>query len=242
MSNEEIVLEIQSGETGRMWQLWEQVERLVKWKANRAIAALDESTLVEFDDLFNSGYIALTRAVETYKPECGAFSTWFMFYLKTAFEEATGYRTKKGRNDPIRHAVSLSLQINEDPEGSTLEDVITDPAGVAALESAEDRVFIEQLSSAIKTVLYELPELQRDILRHRFFEVQTVKETSENLQIRENEVRNEEDKALRKMKSGRIAGYLRPFYDFDYYSSVGLNSFRHTGLSVEELYLVKQGL
>ena len=39
MSNEELVAAIQAGED-RMGELWEQVERLVQWKANRIMTAL----------------------------------------------------------------------------------------------------------------------------------------------------------------------------------------------------------
>ena len=99
MSNEELAIAIRQGDQGRTLELWEQVNGLVKRKAMQIMTALQLSGNprgVEFDDLYQTGYLAMVAAVETYSPERGAFSTWFMFHLKTAFSEATGYR-ERGR-------------------------------------------------------------------------------------------------------------------------------------------------
>lgn len=85
MSNEELVAAIQVGEDC-MAELWEQVDGLVKWKAKQVMTALDlrgNPCGVEFDDLYQSGYPALVVAVDSYNPESGAFSTWFMYHLKS---------------------------------------------------------------------------------------------------------------------------------------------------------------
>lgn len=97
ITNEELVIAIQAGEN-RMGELWEQVERLVKWKAKRIMTALElkgSPCGVEFDDLYQSGYPALVEAVETYDPAAGAFSTWFMYYLQKAFAVVTGYLSRE---------------------------------------------------------------------------------------------------------------------------------------------------
>ena len=93
MSSEELVVKIQAGAVELMGQLWEQVERLVKWKAKRIMTVLEgcPGRGVEFEDLYQSGYLAMVAAVNTYDPAAGgAFSTWLMYHLKTAFAEATG--------------------------------------------------------------------------------------------------------------------------------------------------------
>lgn len=96
MSNEELVTVIQAGAVELMGQLWEQVEGLVKWKAKRIMTVLEgcPGRGVEFEDLYQSGYLAMVAAVNTFDPAAGsAFSTWLMYHLKNAFAEATGYRT-----------------------------------------------------------------------------------------------------------------------------------------------------
>ena len=64
MSNEELAKEIQAGATDRMADLWEQVEGLCCWKAKQVIAALQlrgNPCGVEFDDLYQTGYLARWR-------------------------------------------------------------------------------------------------------------------------------------------------------------------------------------
>lgn len=114
MSNEELVADIQAGAVERMGELWEQVDGLVKWKAKQVMTALNGRCGVDFDDLHQSGYPALVAAVDSYNPEIRAFSTWFMYHLKRAFSEATGYRTKSGRNEPLNHSISLDTPLNSE--------------------------------------------------------------------------------------------------------------------------------
>ena len=47
MSNEDLVLAIQNGED-RMEELWQQTERLVRWKAKRIMSTLNGRGGVEF--------------------------------------------------------------------------------------------------------------------------------------------------------------------------------------------------
>jgi len=85
LSNEEIVLRIQTGETELMEKLWEGVEKLIRKQANRVSHALGCRFGVEADDLYQTGYFAVVAAVDTYTADAGPFANWLMFYLKTAF-------------------------------------------------------------------------------------------------------------------------------------------------------------
>lgn len=69
MTNEELVTRIQAGERRLLPDLWDQVEGLVKWQAHRTMAGMREMAAccgVEFDDLYQSGYLAwLRRSIPT---------------------------------------------------------------------------------------------------------------------------------------------------------------------------------
>ena len=65
MSNEELAIAIQQGDQGRTLELWEQVNGLVKRKAMQIMTALKLSGNprgVEFDDLYQTGYLAMVAA------------------------------------------------------------------------------------------------------------------------------------------------------------------------------------
>lgn len=240
MSNEELVARIQDGEEGLYGELWANVERLVYWKARQAIHAIGSSCGVEVEDLLNCGYFALVKAVGTYSPGAHSFAGWLMLYLKTEFAEASGYRTEKRKNDPLQHAVSLSAPLAGDSEDLLLSDTIPDPNGQAPMESIEDSMWHEQLHDALECILEEIPANQSDVIRHRYYQGLTVATTAQALGTSYTEARKLEGKAIRTLRQPKIARKIRPFYDFDYYSGTGLGTFRSTGMSIQERYLVNK--
>ena len=146
-NSEELVAAIQAGATELTLELWNRVSGLVKWKANRVIAAVDQRNGyrgLEFDDLLQTGFVAMAEAVHNFRPEHGSFSTWLMFHLQTAFSETSGFRTKRSRNDPINRAVSLDLPLSDDTDAAALYEVIPDPNAAAAVESVEEKIWQEQ--------------------------------------------------------------------------------------------------
>lgn len=239
MSNEELVCLIQNGERHRMPELWEQVERLVRWKANRIYYTLklcDQCKGIEFDDLYQSGYPAMVEAVETYKPDIGAFSTWFMFYLQHAFATTAGYRTKQGR--AMLNASSLDRPMTDDKDSGAMIDMVPDYGAVAAIESVEECVYRDQLHEALEKALSTLPEECSQTLRLRFYEGQGIAETAQTLGVSDSSVKQFERKGLEALRLPKTAAHLIPFYDFNFYIASGLTSFQRSGMSVQEKYLV----
>lgn len=240
MSNEELVAVIQGGASERMRELWEQMAGLVKRKANHVMTALDGRCGVEFDDLYQSGYPAMVAAVESYQPENGAFSTWFMYYLKTAFAETTGYRTRRSRNDPIQYAVSLSTPLSDEGEAGELIDVIPDPGGVAGLDGVEEQEYRRQLCQAMDEVLSKLPEDLRDVTVRRYLEGLSQEQIAAQIGSTRSKAMRLERDAMRALQKPSNLDRLRPFLYFDYYLGTGIASFRSSGLSVQERYLIRK--
>lgn len=184
--NEELVLAIQSGANDRILELWEQVSGLVKWHANRVFSAMElqgNCRGLEFDDLLQTGFIAMLEAVDTFKPESGTFSTWLTFHIHSAFAEVSDYRTKCRRNDPINSALSLDTPLSDDSESATMYEIIPDSAAVAALEAVEERIYQEQLHETLEDVLSELPEKRSKVLRLRYYQNQTLAEVGNMVNV-----------------------------------------------------------
>lgn len=240
MSNEEIAVQIQTGKIELMEELWAGVEKLVRWKANRVNNAIGHSAGVDFDDLYQSGYLALVAAVETYRPENGSFSTWFMLCLKTAFAEATGYRTVKGRLEPLNNALSLDKPFEGDPDGATFGDLVPDPKAAATMDAVEETLWRKQLHDALESVLAELPAEQSTVLKKRYYDQLTLVGVAQQLGTTAEDVRKLEKMGLKELRHPRLSKRIRPFHDFDYYGSSGLSAFKNTGMSVQERYLIDQ--
>lgn len=241
MSNEELVAEIQAGAVELMGQLWEQVERLVKWKANHIMTALEgcPGRGVEFEDLYQSGYLSMVAAVNSYDPAAGAsFSTWFMYYLKKVFGETTGYRTQKGREEPLNHALSIEAPLSDDANAGVFGDVIQDPKGMATLEAVEEQEFHKQLREVLEAALADIPKKYADVLRMKYYQGLTLSEIGEKFDVAAERVRQMENKGIRFLRKPKTASNLYAFYDFDFYSGTGISAFQHTGMSIQERYLM----
>lgn len=157
-SNEELAALIQSGRRELLLELWEGVRRYA-WKK----AAAWPRAGLEVEDLMQSAFLALLEAVSSFSPDKGAqFLTWYTFRLKTAFAEATGWRTEHQRRDPLRAAVSLDAPLTDDEGDMTLADTIQDPAAEAVIEGAALRL-------TVQAILEELPEDQQAALRRRYW-------------------------------------------------------------------------
>lgn len=210
MTNEELAAAIQSGETERMAELWAGVENLVKWKANRILNALSAPVDVEFDDLCNAGYIALTKAVPTYKADSGAFSTWFMFYLQRAFAEVTGYRKGKQKRDPLHTALSLDAPL-QDADGLTLADSLAadtdmETEVIASMQQSE-------LRRELESILQQIGGIGAQVMRLRYFENMPYERIAAALHISIAQARQEGNKAMARLREPDIIERLRPFRD-----------------------------
>lgn len=242
MSNEELVTAIKAGAPERMSELWEQVVGLVKWKALHVITALDlrgNPCGVELEDLIQSGYIALVEAVDYYNQESNvAFSTYLVKRLKSVFAEATGYRTKTGMNEPLNNSFSLDKTVDDESDGTPFGYFVPDPKATATMLSIEEKLWQEQLHEAMEAALAALPKQSAEVLRLRHYQGMTLAEVGEIRGTSAERIRKMENKAIRQLRKPDIACHLWPFYDFDFYSGTDYRTFQHSGMSIQERYLV----
>lgn len=238
MSNEELVVAIQAGEN-RMDELWGQVREFIVKQAYRIMPALAGRVDIELDDLIQSGYLALAAAVASYKPGGAAFLTFLQYHLKTAFAETTHFRSSRNQREAKCTPVSLDAPIGGE-DALTLGECVQDPDGETMLEDVEDQIWRAQLRTAVADAFHELPEDQQELLRLRFWDNVTLRELAEIRGISVENVRQRELKALRTLRKPNTASRLRPFYDFDFYMGTGLGTFRNSGMSIQDRYLIQK--
>lgn len=194
MTNEELAVLIQNGERDKLLELWEQVQRFIRKQANRRAFALDGAGGITSDDLVQAGYLALVRAVDHFDPTAGGtFLTYFGYWLKDAFNQAAGLRTKRDREDPLQSAISMDVPVNEDDGGDTLGDFIEDPQATQCFEWVE-------LHNALEKALHSLTEEQGAVIRCRYYQGLTLEQTGQALGLDWNAVRAVEQKAIRTLR------------------------------------------
>ena len=240
MTNEELVALIQGGDRDKLEQLWGQVERFVAAQANKRLVLSGGLGGVEFGDLYNAGYIAVVAAADTYDPAAGrAFIGWLALALKTAFSQAAGIRSRRQARDPIHQAHSLDAPVGEDTDGNTLADLQADPAAAHALQDAEERIWRGQLREALETALAQLPAVQGETLRSRFFQAQTLEQIADHQGVSKEAVRQWQLQALYTLRQRRE---LQQFVEdrTPYYLHVGVRQFHSTGESAVERIVIRR--
>ena len=145
--------------------LWLACRRYVMQAAQRWHRAFNGSRGIDLDDLEQVGFLAFTKAAETWNPDGGAFSTWLTLHLKTAFSAAYCVRTERERKDPLNDAASLDVPPAGAEDGCTLGGLIPDVAAELAFEDIERK----DLCSAVQSAVLSLPEDQRAAIIREFW-------------------------------------------------------------------------
>lgn len=240
MSNEELIALIQAGDRALMHQLWEQVEQLVKWYANRMLRRLPPSAGVDFDDLYQCGYPALVRAVEGWDGSHGeaTFASYYIRALSSEVATWTGHRGNARQNDPLKSAVSLDSPVGGDDPDLLLIDAMADPAD--PYEQAERDIYNQQLRSALDEAMGKLTGRMEETLRRYYYDGLTLTQAAETMGCSMQYCQQQKNAGLRKLRRDRR---LEQFIDdrTDWIRPSGVRRFRETGMSsVEEIVLWRE--
>lgn len=238
MTNEELATAVQAGRAG-YGELWEQVSRFVRQQAHKYYTLHAGTCLhagVEPDDLIQCGFLALRDAVQAFEPERGYTLLAYMKYpLQNRFREACGIRTSK--RDPLLSCDSLDRPAGEEG-GTALGDLQPDQGAALDMQAVIEREYMRQLREALAAALDNLEERQRDTIRRRFWNRDTIQAIADDAGISRERVRQTEAAALRNLRRGPCRKLLEPFADeirSGYaYHGTGWTAWNSTGASSVE--------
>lgn len=181
MTNEQLAGFIQRGESDELIPiLWERVRKLLYMKSEQIYRQYKDRFAqcgVEVWDLKQESYTAFLEAVKAYKSDSGLKFTSFLKYpFRNAVNELIGLRTSRTINEPLNNSTSLNK-----PLDSSEDDVIT-LLDTLADDTALD--FIERMETAsvgetVRAVIETLQEQHRDVIKLRYFEGLTLKQSRE---------------------------------------------------------------
>lgn len=238
MTNEELVALIQQGDHEKMALLWEQVERFVAFRAKRIITLSGDRIKVEFDDLYNSGYLALVKAVETFDTEKGfSFLTCFDYHCRTVFAETVGYR-HKAKFRAECSIVSFETPIGED-DSTTIGDTVADSCNVE--ETVLESVTRQELHDLLECALGELLPLEEQVLRQLYYEENTLEAVGAAHGLTGKRIRQVKSSAFRHIRHGPVGKNLEQYIDrrTNWYVSYSVQSQRSP---VEEIVMRREEL
>ena len=211
-SNEQLAERIQAGETGLMGSLWEQLERFFHRRTGqfyRQHEAACRYAGVEPEDLLQSCFIALHKAVQDYKAESGyKLTTYLHRHMQGAFAEVCGYRSSK--RDPLSASDSLDAPLSEE-DATTWGDHVPDPAGEEEYRQAEEQSYKEALRRDLESCLDCLPDNHKKTLQGRYWKNKTYQEIAEDIGVNRSRARTLELDAIRALRRGKPLAILRQY-------------------------------
>lgn len=196
MTNEELAVRVQSGESALLLELWQGVRLFALQQANRRLRLLRGRGGAELEDLLQAAFLALFDTLERWRADRGAFLTLYGMCLKTAFSEASGGRTVRQSRDPLNMALSLDSPLGDEEDAATLGELLPDPAAEEHMGAVEEMDRLSHIRLLLNTVLDELPPEQAAEIRAVYYLQAPVKN------------RKAHEAALRTLRHPRISRRL----------------------------------
>lgn len=165
MTNEELAVAIQDGQTKLMETLLKQNEPLLSQLAWRK-ANCCRDNIADHDDFLQAGYVALMRAVQYYdRNDEALLTTYLKNTIKTEFRLAMGmHLNRKNPFDPCVDALRLDAPLTNDENADTFGGTIPDPDSSIPFEEVENTSLNEHVRETMDTVASEiLTDKQREI-------------------------------------------------------------------------------
>jgi RNA polymerase sigma factor (sigma-70 family) len=234
MSNEELAIAAQRGDTGAMGQLWEQTAKYFAVKAKtfyRTHTSGCTRAGVTADDLLQCCYFALIDAVSAFKPGEYKLLTYTNYPLKTRFSEALYVRSSK--RDPLNNCASLDAPLsNSGDNDGTLADTVLDTSTIDCYDNVDRRTYNDTLHAALEQCLDRINPRQSEVIRAHWFEG-----TSFATLALQTGTSRENISAMARSGYMKLSGYstLQRLADevlsSEAYHHVGVETFQRTGTS-----------
>lgn len=231
---------------GQLWELNKGLLRSMFWKWYPAHKAQADAHGLTADDFEQEGFFAVQHAAQTYDPAQGAFTTWLTAAMQRQIQRTltNGHaRTVTGEDgrqhttsaDLLNHCTSLDVPLDDEDGGSaTLGDLKEDATAAAELDAVEDKLFQEQLHSALEEALAKLTNREADVLRRRYYQQQPLREVGEAYGVAWSRAQQVEKAAMRKLRRNpALCRFHDEVIQHHAYRGTSFGSWQYSG-SVEE--------
>ena len=199
-----MALRIQAGELEQLGPLWEDTRRLILHISRRYAPDMRRrGNWIDWEDIEQSGFLALVAAVQAYDPAKGwAFNSYLRYSILGNMARCIG------REPP--YTLSLEEPIAGEDGDLSLADLIPDPKAEQAFEEVQEREYTRQLRECLDNLLASFPPEQAQVLRLRFGEGRTLDDIAQSMGISRGKVSTTEAKALRNLRcsSGALEDFL----------------------------------
>ena len=210
MTNEELVVKIQNGQTELNVELWLNIEKFVYAQSNLFFRNWQDRCQklgVEKDDLYQTGWLALILAVPKYNEQAGAsFIYYFAYFLKTQFYRMIKLQKRNNKwldsSDTLSRAESFDKTVYENKDGvnTTIEDYLADEMSEQEIYKIESIDYINSLRKDLNTAVSSLSLREADILISIYFKGLRARTLAKKYNISNSRINSLHKEALLKLR------------------------------------------
>lgn len=205
MTNEQLAVLIKNNKNNKyISELWENVEKLMYFKANKYYYAMTDKFKaygIDIVDLNQELYFAFLNAINNYDPHKNfKFVTILEFYIKNTINSI--FNKAKNKNNPLNNSESLDNSISNSDDIGFFE--------IIADENNNIQKAIEENSKAeiVRNEVNKLGEKQKKIIKLYYFHNKNDCEISQKLKTSSSNIFQIRRTALAKLKKSPILNYI----------------------------------
>lgn len=201
----------------------------IKYIVRKYEGYLSRSGVLDKEDLYWSGAMALLESRETWDSDKGSFMTHSFFQIRSAIQKQIFF----GKSEVEPQMVYLDAPL-PDSEDETLIDLI--PSDDKAMEERiEENELRDQLQAAMDR---NCDSLEQKVLKKRFYEDLIIDEVANEMKLDPRIIKKYSSRSLNRLRrDGKLKSYVSPTY----YRHVGLSQFNTTFTSeVEQAVIQKE--
>ncbi len=200
----------------------------IRYVMRRYEQFLSRSGVLDEEDLYWAGAMALVNAQKTWNPEEGNFLTYSFHKIRAAMQR----QLRLGKSEFEPELIYLDAPLPEDDELTLLDVILSDEK--SPQEIVEDRNLCELVQEALDR---DCDPIEQEVLKKRYYDELSAKETAAVLKIEPRIINNYTHRGLNRLRRDHK---LRNIVFGDYYKRVGLTEFKSTLTSETELAVLRK--
>lgn len=238
MTNEELAVEIQQGNTRCVSLLWNQTEKLFVMLCNKWWTVRGERFTecgIMLDDLKQECYFVLIDAVAAYDSTTGyKFTTYIRYPMQNRFNALLGYRY--GHRNVLNNCTSLDTPVTEDEDYSLL-DAIPDPVSEQPFEQIDHNDYVAKLHSDLEAAMQrKLSEQQKNVICDYYYSGLSFADIGERQGVSADRVKTIFQTSRHRLQTDLELKqrYKNEILQDRLYKGTGLSAFKDRGMSAVE--------
>lgn len=242
MTNEQLAIAIQQGDTSKTAELWQNSYKWLYKLAYQYYTRLQKrfiSSGVTLEDLQQECYFIFLDMVAAFNPDKEyKFTSYADLQIRSRLRILLGIRNGKDIM-PLNSASSFDVDLTG-TDDFTLLDSLESETAAADFETVEDRIFNRELADTLERMMNDyLTQRQKSVIIGRFYNNMLLRELGEVYGVSADVIRVEENNALKALRRHKrdLQSFKEHYITEHAFNYTSLGSFKERLASSQELII-----